>query len=199
MDVAIYAGHHGLPFWGDSSYSSWGHPWIKFDPGKMREWGHKADRVTGALVNAQIWPVLLGLHQMNLPFLAHVSAGCRVEGRDTIEQAHRRWIQISSSATETDEEGLPVLVHGEADSKHVLVTHLWGGDNRTYSPIGLLSDDERDQLSLLRRGRAQAGFWAEFFTNKLRTARSEALSRIAEHNANVGRLLGVANLLDSVR
>jgi hypothetical protein len=156
MNVVLYQDHHHLPFYGPGH-----HPDAPLTP----EYGERELQHEGKpfpLKSTWLWPVLEGLQESNLPYLAHVSAlcGCGKNGRWHF--CKRVWVQITTMPEE-QVGGIPLIVKNDEKT----VTHLWGGDNGTRSPYDFLPEAERDVVH-------DKTFWKSFFEGKLRDAKAEA-------------------------
>lgn len=164
MKIALYPHHHCLPFWHGPKQ-----PTILFDPAmacwvtKSREDSPSGKKDIATLTLAKdhwVWPILMGLHALDLCALAHVSIHFDSETR-RFKIPKRVWVQITTLPEACNAEGIPVVV----ERGNVLVKHLWGGDNKTYTPYDLagIETDERP-----------SEFWMEFFHEKLKEAKNEA-------------------------
>src|SRR3990167_8301871 len=91
MNVYLYDNHHMLPFWGENRTAA-----ERFDPDKMAGRVISHQDVKAVAENTFLWPVLLGLHQSPLPFLAHVSAFRKITSADYFGWPHRIWVQITT-------------------------------------------------------------------------------------------------------
>lgn len=168
MKILFYNDHHDLPFWHQPSQSS-----ILFDPEKMSNYLQRSfaqseinsKKIT--LKETELWPVLMGLHELNLyNTLAHVSL-VFIKGLEYFDYPKRVWIQISTYPEEQN-EGIPLILK---DGK-VNVTSLWGIDNGTYSPLNLVGssiDKEELKTSL---------FWSKFFRAKILEERGIVLKKL---------------------
>ncbi|MBT6691078.1 hypothetical protein HOB10_01950 [Candidatus Parcubacteria bacterium] len=161
MKVALYTSHHSLPFWHDPK-----NPYALFDPKAIEGW--TCDSKNGVLPAEEhsVMPILNGLLALDIPgATAHVSIILNPH-ENTVEYGHRCWVQITTEAEEIDNDDLPIVVReGE-----VLVAHLWGGDNATYTPYQLLDKDPVE-------GERTPDFWAKFFLEKLQTTKERACKR----------------------
>lgn len=179
MLVALYSDHHRLPFWPGSKPL----PEEMFDPevhGK-RVFTFNAGTSTEekqAVSDSWMWPVLMGLHQIDWPIMAHVSAFCECQGPGLWHFPKRVWIQISTLPSEKTQEGIPLTVGPKktADEEpKVLVQHLWGGDNGTRSPYDfVIPQGEREPPPESN----QPEFWRDFFMTELRQVKSKTAERL---------------------
>lgn len=161
MKVLLYPDHHQLPFWHRPIQST-----LLFDPVVLATWivqkwntsgFYYPDPAAPSATENYMWPILCGLHQLDLPLLAHVSSPF-VGGR--VESLKRKWVQFSN-IPDQEVNGIPqCIVDGKA-----VVTCLWGHDNGTYSPYELLATNE--DLPEHKTPR----FWVDFFLGILREAR----------------------------
>lgn len=176
MLIALYSDHHHLPFWHGSKPlpeeifdpEIHGKRVLTFNPGTT---GEKKQSVP----EGWLWPVLMGLRQIDWPIMAHVSAFCECQGPGIWHYPKRVWVQISTLPAEKDERGIPLTVQPKANDEErqqVLVQHLWGGDNSTYSPYDfVIPKGEREPPPESN----QPEFWRDFFTEALKETRAEAL------------------------
>lgn len=167
MKVALYPHHHALPFWHSPEQ-----PKIIFDPAVMADWTHtfeewdkdqgKHVKKTVPLKDHWMWPVLMGLHSLDIPSaMAHVSVYFNKKTR-TFELPKRKWVQISTLPQKTNTQGIPVVV----SKGKVTVEHMWGGDNGTYTPYQLLSKETVE-------GEQTPEFWTNFFLTQLRETKKK--------------------------
>lgn len=161
MLIALHNNHYFLPFWHNPQQ-----PKELFDPevhSKLLINLILAGR--GAqmpVTESWIWPILQGIHDINIPAMAHVSAfcGCRKDG--TWHFPERVWVQITTLPKEYV-DNIPLVVK----DKEVLVEHLWGRDNGTYTPYDFLPDDQRNT-------KHSSIFWKKFFKISLREEEDDA-------------------------
>src|SRR5688572_25153635 len=111
MQIALHRGHHALPFWHSPEQ-----PTMIFDPAVHGKWSRtiQDESVTDKYVEIDIpfestamWPILMGLHAIDLPLLAHVSTGLH-EGK-----AHffkRMWVQITTLPENKNADGIPIVL-----------------------------------------------------------------------------------------
>jgi hypothetical protein len=161
MLIALYASHHQLPFWHSPEQ-----PTEVFNPKRHGRRRLTLSDETPLVRNSFIWPVLMGLHAIDRPLMAHVSAFCNCGSRGKWHFPKRVWIQITTLPSWKSQLGIPVTV---VDGKTV-VKHIWGGDNGTYTPFQLLGKQPVE-------GENTVPFWEHFFEQKLQEARAEALER----------------------
>lgn len=155
MEIALYRGHHFLPFWHSPQQ-----PGEVFDPKR-----HKKRKLFFRNAEPQVacesmlWPILMGLHAVDIPLvMGHVSAFCRHNNKWCFPK--RIWVQITTLPPGRTVHGVPIVVHdGE-----VMVKHLWGGNNGTHSPYQFLGQKAVE-------GEDTAIFWQHFFEQKLIEAR----------------------------
>lgn len=178
MKIALYKHHHELPFWHDPY-----NPYALFDPTVVEDWICK-DRDGDFLAKDHlIMHVLKGLLALDIPgVMAHVSFIIDVD-LQTVKSPKRCWVQITTQAAKNDDDGLPIVIR---DNK-VQVTHLWGGDNGTYSPYGLLPDERDEHLT--------AEFWTNFFLEKLRKRSAEARQEAREAIDEAKKTIQAYNLI----
>lgn len=156
MQVALYPNHHALPFWHNPAQ-----PKIMFDPADMADWSHHyredCEVVTVLLKDHWAWPVLMGLHLLDIPsVMAHISISFDKKKR-TFDLPKRKWVQISTLPQKTNAQGIPIVV----SRGKVKVQHMWGGDNGTYTPYQLLGKETVE-------GEQTPEFWTNFFLTQLR-------------------------------
>ncbi|MCB9816432.1 hypothetical protein H6786_03480 [Candidatus Nomurabacteria bacterium] len=175
MKVALYPGHHSLPFWHRPQQ-----PEVLFDESMadknvVFEVVERIDEDRGRYVTNEvpakdfwIWPILKGLSDVDLPLLAHVSFPFD-KGTETFSLPKRVWIQISTLPDEVDQDGIPVVVvDGE-----VQVAHLWGGDNRTHTPYQLLGKEPVDNEQTPE-------FWTQYILARLVEAKHATIREADE-------------------
>lgn len=157
MEIALYGGHHSLPFWHNPQQ-----PKEMFEPRR-----HKKRKLFFAgtpqiACESMLWPILMGMYAIELPLvMGHISAFCRHRGKWHFPK--RIWVQITTLPPGRNAHGIPIVVHdGE-----VMVKHLWGGDNKTYTPYQFLG-----QKAVA--GEETALFWQHFFEQKLIEAQDTA-------------------------
>lgn len=159
MKIALYTDNHYLPFWHPSPQQ----PKELFNPTIHGAQVLAVGEGTQPIVESWIWPVLMGLHAIDIPVLAHVSAFHNFEKPGTWYYAYRTWVQITTLPTDVNDAGIPITTK---DNK-VIVSHLWGGDNGTYTPYELLDEGKR-QLSLEN---SRPEFWHDFFVKRLKATK----------------------------
>jgi hypothetical protein len=180
MKIAMHSSHHALPFW-----QSPRQPTEMFDPARhsslvMQFSGEEKTPVS----ETWLWPVLTGLKAIEAPIMAHVSALCGCRGDGTFHFPKRIWVQITTLPKEKTETDIPVVVKDEK----VTVKHLWGGDNGTYSPFGLLPDkDEYDPK------KHTTEFWRDFFTGELHGAKREMYDDLRQKQAEAAEAQALYN------
>lgn len=158
MKVALYCSHHSLPFWHSPK-----NPYMLFDPTAIEDWTFDSRGNVLPAEQHSVMPILKGLLALDLPgVMAHVSIIFDPH-ENTVEYSKRCWVQITTEPEEFDNDDLPVVVR----AKEVLVTHLWGGDNGTYTPYQLLSKEKVT-------GEDTPEFWTEWFIAQLRQAKAIA-------------------------
>jgi hypothetical protein len=58
-----------------------------------------------------IWPFLMGIHELQLPLLAHVSIGFKEGIKEGIVSiGERLWVQFTTISKERDENGIPLIL-----------------------------------------------------------------------------------------
>lgn len=159
MKILLYSSHHYLPFWHPSPIQ----PKELFDPKIHGRWILAAGGGTQSIVKSWIWPVLIGLHRIDIPVLAHVSAFRDFERQGLWHHAYRTWVQITTLPPDVNDDGIPITIK----NNKVIVDHLWGGDNGTYTPYELLDEGKR-QLSLEN---SRPEFWHDFFIKRLKATK----------------------------
>ncbi len=170
MRVLLYPHHHNLPFWHEP-----GNCMGVFIPSDFA--GKQFEVESGKYLpvsEMDIWPVLLGLRQLELPFWAHVSA-FRAHEENKIYPAYRRWIQITTRPLRE-----PILV-----SKVVKVMEndcnlisVWGHDNGTHSPVELLPKGDWEDPKI-----KAPEFWSDYFTKELKATKANAEQRVVRAKA----------------
>lgn len=164
MNIALYRGHHQLPFWG----SSWANPYMIINPHALDAqgwwWQPRQDEDTKSPASTYfLMPVLQGLYNLHVKgVFAHVSLNLNQE-TFRIQGNHRVWVQLTT-IPKTWADGLPVVFDKETKPT---VRHLWGGDNGTYTPF----DWVRDGQQQINPDSCNADFWSDFFLGKLRAAK----------------------------
>jgi hypothetical protein len=178
MKVALYPSHHCLPFWHEPA-----NPEILFDPSALEGWtyeknnGFEKGEVRPA-TELHVMAVLNGLFALEIPgVMAHTSIIFNPQ-KKSVSFPKRVWVQITTEPSEEDESGLPVVVK---DGK-VQVMHLWGGDNRTYTPFELLGNRPVE-------GEKTPEFWTKFFLAKLREAKKAACEDAEKTRSKAERIL----------
>lgn len=176
MKVALYNSHHQLPFWHRPK-----NPYGIFDStllNMLPDWTYKKDewdeehycQKTGPATEHYMLPVLNGLLALNLPgVMAHVSL-CFDSNKKAVYSPKRVWVQITTESALTDANGLPVVVQ---ENGGVAVTHLWGGDNGTYTPYQLLGKEPVE-------GETTPEFWTKFFLDQLREVKGRLQKKYEE-------------------
>lgn len=161
MLIALHRTHHTLPFWHNPQQAK-----EVFDPERhgQRELTFRDGPVP--VKETWIWPLLKGLHDVEMPVMAHVSAFCNCGDEGTWHFPKRIWVQITTLPTEKDDQGVPVTIRGEERT----VKGLWGYDNGTYTPYEFL-DKENQKFD---KSKHTAEFWRNFFVEKMRAVRADA-------------------------
>lgn len=164
MLVAIYPEHHDLPFWHYPKLPStlfglyMGEFRVPYPPSPYSK-----------LENEAIWRVLVALHELEIPnLMAHVSLGMHLQ-RKMVWYPKRIWVQLSTVPEKSIGEIPLTVVDGRP-----LVTHVWGGDNETRDPAGLVGGRE-----LTKEG------WKRFFVARLAEVHIKADSEIANLNDRI--------------
>jgi hypothetical protein len=123
-----------------------------------------------------IWPFLMGIHELELPLLAHVSIGFE---NGIVKIGGRLWVQFTTISKERDENGIPLIL-GPGLRKEVEL--LWTPTLAVYGPsdvpgIGLRDFDQNTKKEL----------WTQCFARLLQkekaTRTSRAIQQIAEAKA----------------
>lgn len=168
MLVALYGSFKRLPF-GDSptrpdeiffAESGIGDRDVKLIPGifPFRE--------------TAVWPMLLALHDMNLPFMAHVAAIYPSVARTDLwvmpEYVH---VAVTTLPEAADGEGFPVVEHDGVSCLAPLWSNPWEKEDHripseTYVTLGRAE------------GVRRAVFWKGYFLSCLREANREAERRL---------------------
>ena len=124
-----------------------------------------------------LYPIFMGLYHIDdLKMLGHISIifqNCG-KGQKFFRLPERVWVQITTHPCEYTGDGIPVVVK---DDK-LNVRHIWGGNNGTRTPLGLL-----DSSDLIAKGKVagqkegEIKFWRDFFLEQIRTTEiKEALT-----------------------
>lgn len=183
MKIALYPGHHALPFWHNPTQ-----PRLLFDPVVMADWKvevrdqeetkKKKQIVTKdiSFKDYYLWPIMIGIHEIEMKLLAHVSLYLE-NGR--MHGNKRMWVQITTMPKENDSQGIPLVLLG----KERKVSCLWGWDNGTYTPWEL----ERAK-DVSEEEKRKPEFWRAFFANELRLSKSQATQKAEEALANARAL-----------
>lgn len=127
------------------------------------------------LGKSTLWPLLLALHRMELPYMANVFAMY-----PSIKKENDLWrvpdyisVNITTVPDRGDDDGLPLVVHGDA----TCVRLLWSLPDRrsqTLFHAGPKALSESDDVSGL------VASWAEYFDRELYEAKLVALDRVRE-------------------
>lgn len=161
MRIAMHQSHHWLPFWDEPRQ-----PKDMFDP---KRYGNLKMVVAGEKLlarNTRLWPVLAGLHAVDMPVMAHVSAFCNCKGEGTYHYCRPTWVQITSIPDKTNRRGIPlVLKNGK-----LMVEHLWVGNDERGDPYQFL---DREDLLPSSVGHSPQ-YWTDFFLGKLHWLIQEA-------------------------
>lgn len=179
MRVLLYRNHHHLPFWPGPDECMG-----VFIPSDFAGKQFEVERDKFLPVSEMdIWPVLLGLRQLELPFWAHVSA-FRADGEKQVWPAYRRWVQITTRPLKEPTSGSRLMA--DLENTHYQAC-LWGHDNGTHSPIGLLPKEYWNDPKI-----KTAEFWSGFFREELLKAKQHADQEAAKAKA-------FANLFSSMK
>ncbi len=175
MQVALYRSHHNLPFGHEPSNLD-----AMFNPLNMRDWPTPWGNDLFPLYQHPFWPILMGLYLLDLPALGHMALPVE-EGQ--FGSCKRTWIQITTVSPRSNEHGTPIVRDGRTGS--LLVHPLWAKDLGTevYMPHHLLPDSLVEELAE-RSETEKIGFWRQFFLDKLKESRAEALERTVTAEAN---------------
>lgn len=202
MKVLLYNNHHQLPFWHHPKQSTLLFDpvalatWVvqKWTPGKYSlpggGWASHAwcpDPEAPSATEDFMWPILCGLHALDMPFLAHVSSPF-VDGR--VESLKRAWVQFST-IPDQEVDGIPLCI---VDEKPV-VTCLWGWDNGTYSPYELAGVRSSKDLKPEHK---TPEFWTSFFLQVLQNVRQEQIQAVEKLELQLEGSRRLLALYDSV-
>ncbi len=157
MEIALYTDHNELPF-GQSPTQ----PNEMFDPKRHRNRELTFVCSEATVEESWIWPVLMGLHAITLPVMAHVSAFRPLLGDNKWAYSKRVWVQITTLPIEVHDD-FPLIIKDGT----VTVAHLWGGNNNTADPYDFLEGK-------VIEGSSEPAFWQNFFTEKLYEEKMEA-------------------------
>lgn len=111
--------------------------------------------------------------------MAHVSFILN-EQTQTWESPKRVWIQLSTLPQEIEREEMP---HIHTNGKTEVIA-LWGEDNGTRNPWGLLPKEMQNDASLTM----DPNFWTKFFEERLTERRKEIEDSIAKHKQEITRM-----------
>lgn len=158
MKIALYEDHHGLPFWGGKKQ-----PKELFDPTVHATRILTINKESQQVSENWIWPILMGIHAIEIPILAHVSAFCSCIGGDRWHFPKRVWVQFTT-LPEASVDGIPLIFEGTS----VKVKCLWIIDNGTYNPYDFLSKDDGEEAKT-------EIFWQGYFEGELRAKKESVL------------------------
>lgn len=186
MNIALYRGHHQLPFW----RSDWQNPYMVINPHALDAqgwwWQRQDEDVKSPASTYFLMPVLQGLYNLHVEgVMANVSLALNQE-KLQIEGNKRVWVQLTT-IPKTWVGGLPVVFDKETKPT---VRHLWGGDNGTYTPF----DWVRDGQQQINPDSRNTDFWSDFFLGELREAKQYAQQ---EFDKAKSRLEVYAGILDA--
>lgn len=201
MIVALYPDHHHLPFWHSPTNAK-----EVFDPevhaGRLVE-AHESRWVPECRENmmfavgqrldevgkAAAWNVLMGLHSVDAPqLMGHVSLLCNCgEEKRWWHWSKRFWVQISTLPEGWEGDGIPEIVAD--DGKTLRVRHVWSDTSIHRTPYGLIPEGDRDH--------ADAEYWKNFFSEKIRGAHRSYASTAAEGYENAERFWSISQTLAS--
>lgn len=195
MKTLLYHNHHQLPFWHRPSQ-----PYAAYSPALSADWMFQEwDEERDGLVlknykDSGGWalPMLNGLHNLDLPLLAHVSFSVQ---ENKVQSLKRSWVQISTVPEGVDEAGLPLVVEpSESEDKPgVNVTGLWGFDNGTKSPWEFAWAKEVSEAE-----RMTSDFWRSAFLNQLSLARQKAIQDAVSAASKAAATATYVTLFNSV-
>ncbi len=122
-----------------------------------------------------IWPVLMGLHQLDLPFLAHITAfKSMLKESELLCQDGPLWIMITTPHLS---ESAPGSERTEMLGMDFQLVPIWeDGDSRT--PARLLPKSIREHASV-----QTPEFWSDFFKTKLLDIKFHADQEAAKASA----------------
>ncbi len=160
MLIALYQDHHELPWWNGKK-----NPFAVFEPSRH---GGLPVRIHSEIQRFEsvkyIFSFLLGLHKVEAEgLMAHVSAlcSCGLAKDGSWHPSKRIWVQISNQPEEFTSEGCPVVYDLTGRLKPEL-RQVWGGDNKTYTPIEFITD-----LPLRHEFIQNPDLWTRFFIEQL--------------------------------
>ena len=176
MVIALYKSHHELPFWHEPTQ-----PKVLFDESKMASYNYVGDESIKDISakNDSMWPILLGLEKLQvLNAMAHVSFIFNDELK-TYSYPKRVWVQITTIPPISDlDKGIPLIIKNEK----INVVCLWGHDNKTHRPWGLLTED------IARKEQMKPEFWTTFFKKKIYEQKNEVKKSLAKAENEVAEI-----------
>jgi len=165
MKIALYDSHESLPFG-----TAPAQPQDVFDPDRHA----KLQMVSGGkqvvASDTRIWPILMALHNMPIPALAHVSAFLRPLNAGRWSLPERINVQISTLPDKVDEKGMPLVLSASG----LTVMPLWGADG-IESPYTLLEKGSREFDKAVHT----ADFCKEFSQTRLQEVVQQAARDVA--------------------
>lgn len=154
MLIVMHQSHSTLPFWDAPKQ-----PRDLFDP---KRHGNMKVVVAGEKLlarNTRLWPVLVGLHAVNLPVMAHVAAFCKEKDGTAYQYCKPLWLQITTLPQEFNRRGIPRVIQ----KRKLAVRHVWIGNDERGSFYQFLN---RDALLPGADGHS-ATCWTDFFIERL--------------------------------
>jgi hypothetical protein len=168
MQVYLYGSHHNLPY-RDSPDRCSGifHP--RDFTGKYIHQGISETPIE----ETDIWPVLMGLHQLDLPFLTHISAFMNMnlqisqnKSSSFLTFAARHWIEITTSHLPTPQTG---SFETEILGMNFCLVTLWNNNDGSHSPFHLLHRGLQNSPEIKK-----PQFWSDFFHEELKAIKVKA-------------------------
>lgn len=178
MLIALYKGHHSLPFWAAEGKGE--NPFGVFTVGKYEEVPFRGKSIcvtsedgmrtiTGyetvrLMEDKFLYPFLCGLLAVqSTSLMAHVSAfnDYDLQEEGFCDYPKRIWVQITTICNDFKDAGIPV-VYNMLDVRCSEIKHIWGGDNGGYSPYSFFSDK-----ALQEKMRNDPALWTRFFEEQL--------------------------------
>lgn len=167
MLIALHQSHHWLPF-SDKPRQ----PKELFEP---KCHGNMKVVVAGEKLLARhtrLWPVLAGLHAVDLQVMAHVAAFCGRTGEGGYRYCKPLWIQVTTLSEQLDHRSIPLVIKkGE-----LKVEHIWMGSDEPNDPYQFLV---RETLLPGSAGHS-SHYWTDFFLERLAPAITTLRGTVAE-------------------
>lgn len=180
MKVAFYGTHHNLPFADEGK-----NPDMLFDLSMFLDWQSHIDAVDryGPLSEHWVSPMLEGLSMIEMPgVMAHISLLAQPE-KSVLVIPYRVWVCVTTEPTETDENGLPVVLKKGKPQ----VSYLWGSSEKCRtSPLGYL-DNVNDNMP--------AAFWKELFSREIREKKAQVVALQNEKIANATAVIACYSVI----